>query len=101
VHILKIDSTGWYNGINTGITPYETPKQILVYPNPVKNEVKFVLGLYSDLVLNIYNSTGHLVINRKLPHTKTINIAHLPKGLYIYILKDNNNFFEKGKLIKQ
>ncbi|MCD4746101.1 MAG: hypothetical protein K8R58_07365, partial [Bacteroidales bacterium] len=42
VHILKIDSTGWYNGINTGITPYETPKQILVYPNPVKNEVKFV-----------------------------------------------------------
>ncbi|MCD4745053.1 MAG: T9SS type A sorting domain-containing protein, partial [Bacteroidales bacterium] len=90
VHILKIDSTGWYNGINTGITPYETPKQILVYPNPVKNEVKFVLGFYCDLELNIYNSTGQLVINHELPHTQTINIAHLPKGLYVYILKSES-----------
>ncbi len=101
VHILKVDSTGWYEGLQTGITEYDKPKQILVYPNPVKDKVTFVLGLYDNLNLSIYNSNGQCVIRQKLPHSQTINMSHLPKGLYVYIIIGKDGFFEKGRLIKQ
>ena len=101
VHILKVDSTGWYEGLQTGITEYDKPKQILVYPNPVKDKVIFVLGLYDNLNLSIYNSNGQCVIREKLLHSQTINMSHLPNGLYVYIIIGKDGFFEKGRLIKQ
>jgi len=101
VHILKVDSTGWYEGIPTGIDHSEKPKQILVYPNPFNNEVNFVLGLYSNLLLEIYNTNGFLIHSTMLRHTEKIDLSGLPKGLYTYLLQGENGFFERGKLIKQ
>lgn len=101
VHILKVDSTGWYQGMPIGSTEFEKPKQILVYPNPVKDQVNFVLGYYKDLNLEIYNSNGTKVLNGNIEHTMTFDLAHLTKGLYVYILSGKYGFVEKGKLVKQ
>ena len=100
LHILKVDSTGWYEGMTTGETEYDQPKQILVYPNPVKDKVNFVTGFYNNLELTIYNINGKLVHSSHLPHTQTINLQHLPTGMYAYIITGKNGFFEKGKLMK-
>ena len=100
MHILKIDSTGWYDGI-TGTSELIKPSQILVYPNPVKDKVNFVPGMYRNLNLQIFNSSGKLVIDCKLPSTKTINMSQLAKGVYIYVLSNNKGFIEKGKIIKE
>jgi len=101
LHILKVDSTGWYDGMTTGETQYDQPKQILVYPNPVKDKVTFVTGLYNNLELSIYNLQGKPVLKQKLPYTQTIDISALPKGLYVYIITGKNGFIEKGKLLKE
>ncbi len=101
LHILKVDSTGWYEGMTTGNTEYDLPKQILVYPNPAKDKVSFVTGLYSNLELKIYNLQGSCVIKRHLPHTQTIDLSGLPPGTYIYLITGKDGFKEKGKLIKQ
>ncbi|MCD6113145.1 MAG: T9SS type A sorting domain-containing protein [Bacteroidales bacterium] len=100
LHILKIDSTGWYDGI-TGTSELMKPSQILVYPNPVKDKVNFVPGMYRNLNLQIFNSSGKLVIDCKLPSTKTINMSQLAKGVYIFVLSNNKGFIEKGKIIKE
>ena len=101
VHILKVDSTGWYQGMPVGLTEFEKPKQILVYPNPVKDQVNFVLGYYKDLNLEIYNSNGTKVLTGNIEHSMTFDLAHLTKGLYVYILSGKDGFVEKGKLVKQ
>lgn len=101
LHILKIDSTGWYDGLTTGNTEYDKPKQILVYPNPVKNNVNFILGLYRDIELQLFTINGQSVLRKKLQHSEKINLEKLPTGHYIYILKGKNGFVEKGKLIKK
>ncbi|MCF8368343.1 MAG: T9SS type A sorting domain-containing protein [Bacteroidales bacterium] len=101
VHILKVDSTGWYEGLATGLPNDEAMNQILVYPNPASDYIKFVLGMYKNLKLDIYNSAGLLVYSDFLEQTKIIDVSHLPKGLYLYLLKGKNGFYEKGKLIKE
>lgn len=101
LHILKIDSTGWYAGLPVAIDEYSEMKQILVYPNPVKNDVNFALGLYSDIDLQIFNINGQCVLSRNLQHSQKVNLSELPAGLYIYVLTGNKGFVEKGKLIKE
>jgi hypothetical protein len=101
VHILKIDSTGYYDPITaTEEVLLQMNKQILVYPNPAINEVNFVLGLYSNLQLSIYNSTGERMIFQSLYHSQTIDISCLSPGIYIYLLTGKNGFTETGKIIK-
>jgi hypothetical protein len=102
VHILKIDSTGYYDPITS--TPEEKEqmnKQILVYPNPAEKEVNFVLGLYSNLQLFVYNSIGELKLTELLPASKTIDISSLPGGVYLYLLNGKNGFKETGKILKK
>jgi len=101
VHILKVDSTGWYEGMPVGISEQFSFNQVLVYPNPVNDKVHFVLGLYNNLELNIYNVSGELVHNMFLENSKTLDLSFLQSGVYIYNLKGENGFFEKGKIIKQ
>jgi len=102
VHILKIDSTGYYDPLTgTEEELAQMNKQILVYPNPATNEVNFVLGLYSNLQLFIYNSTGERVLFQLLQHSQTIDISTLPPGIYVYLLTGKNGFSETGKIIKE
>jgi len=102
VHILKIDSTGYYDPITgTEEELEQMNKQILVYPNPAFNEVNFVLGLYSNLQLSIYNSTGERMIFQTLHHSQSINVSMLPEGIYVYLLTGKNGFKETGKIIKE
>jgi hypothetical protein len=102
VHILKIDSTGYYNPITgTEEKPEQMNKQILVYPNPANSEVNFVLGLYSNLQLSIYNATGERVVLQTLHHSQTIDISMLPAGIYVYLLTGKNGFTETGMIIKE
>ena len=101
IHILKIDSTGWYEGLPTGTGEYDQQKQILVYPNPAHDIVHFVPGLYSDLQLTIYNQTGKLLITRTMPSHTSIDISGYTTGVYIYLIKNNKGFIEKGKIIKE
>ncbi len=100
LHILKVDSTGWYEGMPVGTNEYKAFNQILVYPNPVDDKVNFVLGLYKNLELNVYNVSGETVYIKFLESSQTLDFSFLPKGIYIYNLKAANGFFESGKIIK-
>jgi hypothetical protein len=101
VHILKIDSTGYYDPITgTEEEIEQMNKQILVYPNPTNGDVNFVLGLYSNLQLFVYNSMGKLNLTELLPTSKTIDLSSLPNGVYFYLITGKNGFKESGKILK-
>jgi len=102
LHILKIDSLGYYTPLTATKEVFEQMnKQILVYPNPVKDKVNFVFGLYQNLEISIFNLMGELLLSETYKSSATIDISHLPTGTYIYKIFGKNGFFEEGKLVKQ
>ena len=102
VHILKIDSTGYYTPLTGTDEEFEhKEKQILVYPNPVENKVNFVFGLYKNLEINIFELTGRKVFSKEFKHSAFIDISYLKPGIYPYTISDKNGFFEEGKLVKK
>jgi len=102
LHILKIDSTGWYEGLQpVGMDEYSEMKQILVYPNPAHDEVHFEPGLYNDLELQIFDQTGNLLLSESLHSRKTVDVSAFSPGIYIYVIQNKTGFMEKGKLVRE
>lgn len=102
LHILKIDSLGYYTPLTGTEEEFEQMnKQILVYPNPAKDKVNFVFGLYQNLEINLFNLQGELILSEIYKSAAKIDISHLPTGTYIYKIAGKNGFFEEGKLVKQ
>jgi hypothetical protein len=100
LHILRIDSTGWYDGI-TNLPEYNQPKQILIYPNPFHDNINIALGLYHVLEMEIFDHKGKLINQYHINHSKSLNLSHLPAGAYVYRFIKDGKILESGKLIKE
>ncbi|NOX47688.1 MAG: T9SS type A sorting domain-containing protein [Chlorobi bacterium] len=102
VHILKIDSLGYYTPLTGTPEKFEQmEKQILVYPNPVTSKVNFVFGLYNNLKIDIFDMKGEKVFSKTFVHSAKIDIAHFKPGIYPYVISGENGFHEEGKMIKK
>jgi hypothetical protein len=77
----------------TGIS-YSDDK-ISVYPNPVTGYV-YIRGLKPNQRIQIINALGNIVIESAAK--EKVSVGYLPAGLYIVLIKDNNqhmNFYQK------
>jgi glucose/arabinose dehydrogenase len=81
--------------------------QILAYPNPTHDVINILVKATDDEDLNIllYNANGQLVLLKMLnginrSQVQTINIGHLPDGIYLLEVLGNNSR-RTMKMIKQ
>jgi hypothetical protein len=76
------------NSNSTAIEPINISK-ILLYPNPVDNE----LFIHAETVIDeieIYNIAGRKIVNCQYRNGQSINVTHLPTGIYfVKIIVDN------------
>lgn len=100
IHILKVDSTGWYDGL-VNVGDDGRPLQILVYPNPVRDRVHFESGLYNDLHLQLFDINGKLMAEHPLHDCLTLDMSGYKPGVYVYVISSEKGFLEKGKLVKE
>ena len=64
---------------------------IVLYPNPVSNELKLQLSNnYKIIKTEIYNSTGIQIYSSNL-FLESINVEHLPKGIYTLKIYTSEN----------
>jgi hypothetical protein len=100
IHILKVDSTGYYSGMTNIDEITGKPQQILVYPNPAKDIVNIATGFYTKLQLTLYDEKGMIVLTKNLAgSTHTVNVSNLKPGLYLYRFYGERRFSESGKLV--
>jgi len=100
VLVVKTDKYGNAPvGINENSLVNE--KQVLVYPNPAGDFINFETGFYNDLKLEIYNSTGQLLMVKNLKQGKNqISISNLPGGACFYRILYGNIKLENGTFLK-
>ena len=99
-----VDKAGNETEINVKVTVvdkvlstaiYELNKNIYLYPNPSKNNVKISLGIEKANV-SIFDMSGKLVqTNKNYISDKNIDISNLPIGVYIVRISSNNKLVTK------
>jgi hypothetical protein len=74
---------------------------ILVYPNPAVNTVKFNIQNTENLNVIIYNVNGELVLSKDVNGGQGVDVSMLNEGVYFYYCKDLNsgNVFNDKLLI--
>ncbi|MBL0051936.1 MAG: T9SS type A sorting domain-containing protein [Bacteroidetes bacterium] len=77
-------------------------QNILSYPNPCKDKVKFVSeNNFINYTLEIFDNTGRLITTEKINNNAAINMSQIDAGFYTYKISNENNAISTGKLIHQ
>jgi len=90
----------------------EFPDILQVYPNPAQNTLTFALpegqtppsggwGVTGDLGVKLLSLTGQTVLQITLgagETNKTVSVAHLPEGVYVYVVEDGGAVLARGKV---
>ncbi|MCD4734616.1 MAG: T9SS type A sorting domain-containing protein [Bacteroidales bacterium] len=91
------------NGKITGIEENEKFRvmETLLYPNPFKDEIFVETGNQKNMNLIIFDLFGNKLVEIRDVKDQKVNLAHLPDGLYIYVLQSGSGYLNKGKIIKR
>jgi hypothetical protein len=71
---------------------------VFVYPNPFTNQLNLEIA-EEPLTLEIMNMAGQLVYHQKNPN-KTLDLSHLPLGIYVLKITLANNQIIQQKIVK-
>ena len=67
----------------TGIAEPEFTDQLLFYPNPATHTLSLEPTTNEPQQFRITNASGQLVLSQNIQGRSTIDVSHLPEGLYI------------------
>lgn len=81
----------------TGVNNVQVPS-LKIYPNPAHNFVTLE-GVEDASEVIIFNSLGTEMLHQKTGASSHINIQHLPKGLYMVKVVNEQNECQSSKLI--
>jgi len=73
----------------------------LVYPSLFTDQLAFQLN-HTDkpYVFELFNAQGQKVVSKRVQQSETINVANMPRGVYLYTLSHGTTVY-RGKLIKK
>ncbi|MCD4734614.1 MAG: T9SS type A sorting domain-containing protein [Bacteroidales bacterium] len=76
-------------------------KETILYLNPFNDEIFVETGTQKNLNLLIFDLFGNKLVEIRDVKDQKVNLAHLPVGLYIYVLQSGSGYLDKGKILKQ
>lgn len=82
-----------FNGFETATKDHKGDLEFKMFPNPTSKQFSVALNASStsSATLNMYTTTGNLVLSKILHETKTlIDIDHLQRGIYVVKVKQGN-----------
>lgn len=100
--LKQIDLDGSYKYGQARMVQFDTGNIILVYPNPVNNEL-FITGLEREDQVAVKNAAGQLMLTVSTTgtSTQTVDISELVKGVYFIEISNKKGKQVVHKIMKQ
>lgn len=90
-----------YGDIITSITDNISEYSVKLYPNPFTNQITADFSGNDKATLTLYDQLSRQMLHQSIHESATIDTEHLPKGLYLYEVRQDHRMIGAGKLIKQ
>lgn len=90
-----------YDVLTTDINKIYIGNQVNVYPNPIKEVLNVDLKLLKEnTLIEIYDSVGKLVFNKKIGNLKSsFSLHHLESGIYFYRILAGEQLLKTDKIV--
>ena len=101
VYYCKLDSLGNTTSFFTSIDNLKTEiNDFNLYPNPTSDFLHLETNLKGSFFIEIYSTTGKMVLKKSILKNNRINMSKLTKGMYFYkILNEENVQIQEGKIM--
>ena len=91
---IEVDIERTITGVTTDIV-----NPCVFFPNPVKSNLRWYTNTDFDQI-RIYNLSGVLLLQSSDKENSSLNLSHLPSGMYICQLTKGNHIIQSGKISK-
>jgi len=89
----------------TGVSSIDAGKAVIIYPNPFTTSLDIIVNdasLINSSELKVFNILGIEVMMETITKNSTsLNTSNLPSGVYFYIVINNGQTIQTGKLISR
>jgi hypothetical protein len=96
---VALDKIGFVNDSTTvSSSPIDDRTEFTIMPNPVRNEVSIHAPDFLFDQISIFTSQGQLIsehVFKSISCQAKINLAHLPKGVYVLVIKNQETQYAK------
>jgi hypothetical protein len=83
-----------------GMDEIMLPNVSMVFPNPAKDKLTIRMGDNIDKgEVAIYNALGQTVLKEKISKATTLDLREFESGLYVYVLLNNQQQIQTGKIV--
>ncbi|MEI6815059.1 MAG: T9SS type A sorting domain-containing protein [Bacteroidota bacterium] len=86
--------------LSTGIAAIESAPQASVFPNPANDIFSIVFPSNEPSKITIRDMLSNELFSKEFINSTTINTANLPRGIYLYEIKNSNETIKNGKVLK-
>jgi hypothetical protein len=83
----------------TSVGPTLTAQQVSIYPNPAGDETNIVIDGVSNYEVQLVNTSG-VVVKTFNDNATNLKLNNISSGLYILVIKSDNNSIFKKVIIK-
>jgi hypothetical protein len=84
----------------TAVETVALKQNVMVYPNPAKDNISFITIDQQEQLLTIYNTVGQYVTSLNMQGSYQYDCSNLNDGLYTYTLQDKNSTnIQKGMFV--
>ncbi|MBL0340055.1 MAG: T9SS type A sorting domain-containing protein [Bacteroidetes bacterium] len=84
----------------TGISSQNTENSVLIYPNPVVNELTVKSDNNQQLDFKLYDITLRKVLSKTFSNSTIINLEQFKSGVYLYEIVNKEGMIKQGKIVK-
>jgi len=90
---------GTYPDETVSIQTIAGNNNVSIYPNPANYSFN-IANINSQIqTVQLFNIEGKQVLQITQPASRTVNVQHLPKGLYLVVIRTNNGIYRKKLMI--
>ncbi len=84
----------------TGIEEQKINDILKIYPNPFTDKVNITISDNGLSEFILFDIASKKIFNQSFKNSISINTEQLPKGIYLYEVRNKNEVIEKGKVVK-
>jgi hypothetical protein len=88
-----------YQG-NVGIADYVLQNQIMIYPNPFRDELNVIVKQNINSEIIFYDIASRKILLQEFSNFVSLNMEQFEKGIYIYEVRNEDGSCKKGKIVK-
>jgi len=85
--------------LDISVEEYLSENNLKVYPNPTKDLIQLTITDNNPYQLQIFNSTGQLILEKTVLKTETLSLKEYGCGLYIVKILSKNKAFSKKIIV--